>query len=634
VDNTTYNWTVTPGINIVSDASATDNSITVNFLGAPTLNVATGGIGTISVKSVSLSCESAASKLLALTAKLPTAPTALTMTSADSTPHFKGAAVIPATVPVSYTTVGLDSLLKITKVGPYMGTETVFTLIAPVAVTAASYLWTLPDGVNQLSGGTSNEITVNFAGVDPGTTSLPIVVQSAGGCGNSTNRTLSLLRALPTAPTALVLTNTSETILEDLTKITKVGPYTGTNIAFTLTATPFTTQGGTATSYAWVLPAGVVCTSPFTIGVTPLTGSTVIATVPTPWTITDYITTTTSTITVKFSGAETKTTGDLLLSVYALNGAGNSAARTLKLARALPTAPTKLVLTDEAIDLTSTVTTKAVTKVGAYTAKTTSLTLTATPFATQGAEATSFNWVLPAGVNVTAGATLSTDNGTTKTWTGTASVLTINLVGIGVGVLSIPLNVYAVNGAGTSAAARTLTVTSAVPTSPTITAGAATFSTCAGTTTTYTATFIPGATYTWGLPNGASGTSTTNSIVVDFTGVTIASAYAITCIATNGTGPSISKSLTIKKSTAACRLASEATAAEDFSVIVYPNPSSSEFTIESSSKGAMSVKVYDMQGRLVEKANTDKVGSRLSSGAYNVIVNQGANTKSVRVIKR
>ncbi|MCF8322502.1 MAG: T9SS type A sorting domain-containing protein, partial [Flavobacterium sp.] len=46
-----------------------------------------------------------------------------------------------------------------------------------------------------------------------------------------------------------------------------------------------------------------------------------------------------------------------------------------------------------------------------------------------------------------------------------------------------------------------------------------------------------------------------------------------------------------------------------------------------------SVKVYDMQGRLVEKANTDKVGSRLAAGAYNIIVNQGANTKSVRVIK-
>jgi hypothetical protein len=636
VGSNTYNWTTTAGINIVPDTSATDNSITVNFLGAPTSNVAIGGIGTISVKSVSLGCESAASKALALTAKVPTAPTALTMTSVDSTPHFN-LAVVPATIPATFNFVGLDALPKITKVGPYMGTNTVFTLTALAAPTAASYEWTL-NGATQLSGGTSNEITVNFAGVPAGIGTLPIVVKSVGGCGLSSARTLTLARAVPTAPTKLVLTNTSQANLSSLPAISKVGPYTNTNIEFTLTATPFTVQGATATSYAWVLPEGVVCTSPYAAGVTPLTGSTVIATVPTPWTITDYITTTTSTITVNFSGATG--TGSLALKVFAVNGTANSIARTLTVARALPTAPTKLVLTDDAIS-----TTTAVTKVGAYTAKTTSLTLTATPFTTQGAEATSFSWVLPAGVNVTAGVdaalliTPPATVGTTKTWTGTASVLTVNLGGIGAGVVSIPLSVYAVNGAGTSLLARTLTLTSAVPTAPAITAGTTTFSTCAGTTTTYTATAIPGATYTWGLPGGASivGEENENVIVVDFTGASIASAYAITCIATNGTGPSLLKSLTIKKSTAACRLAAEEVV-EDFSVTAYPNPSSSEFTIEASRKGATNVQVYDMVGRLIEKrqatSNTVQVGSRLASGVYNVIVKQGANTKTLRVIKK
>jgi hypothetical protein len=217
--------------------------------------------------------------------------------------------------------------------------------------------------------------------------------------------------------------------------------------------------------------------------------------------------------------------------------------------------------------------------------------------------------------------------------------LTVNLGGIGAGVVSIPLSVYAVNGAGTSLLARTLTLTSAVPTAPAITAGTTTFSTCAGTTTTYTATAIPGATYTWGLPGGASivGEENENVIVVDFTGASIASAYAITCIATNGTGPSLLKSLTIKKSTAACRLAAEEVV-EDFSVTAYPNPSSSEFTIEASRKGATNVQVYDMVGRLIEKrqatSNTVQVGSRLASGVYNEIVKQGANTKTLRVIKK
>ena len=165
MDNTTYNWTVTPGINIVSDASATDNSITVNFLGAPTLNVATGGIGTISVKSVSLGCESAASKALVLTAKVPTAPTSLIMTSTDETAHFKGITT-PAVVvegvtitPAVYGLVGLNTLTAgIKKVGPYMKTNTEFKLTAPEAPTAASYLWTL-NGATQLTGGNGRIIT-------------------------------------------------------------------------------------------------------------------------------------------------------------------------------------------------------------------------------------------------------------------------------------------------------------------------------------------------------------------------------------------------------------------------------------------------------------------------------------------
>ena len=620
-----YIWTA-PGTATIA-TGGTGSSVGISFFGASTT---AGAIGSVIVQSVNSNGCVSLPKALALTTTAPTAPTSLVMTSDDSTPLFKGAAVVPATTPVTFTTVGLNTLTTgITKVGPYMGTGTVFTLTALAAPTAASYEWTL-NGATQLSGGTSNEITVNFAGVPAGIGTLPIVVKSVGGCGLSSARTLTLARAVPTAPTKLVLTNTSQANLSSLPAISKVGPYTNTNIEFTLTATPFTVQGATATSYAWVLPEGVVCTSPSTAGVTPLTGITALV----PWTINDYITTTTSKITVEF-GVATKTTGDLLLSVYAVNGAGNSAARTLKLARALPTAPTKLVLTEG-------ISTTAITAVGAYTAKSIPLTLTATPFTTQGAEATSFSWVLPAGVSVTNGATLVSENEETgyNTWSGTASTLTINLAGIGVGVVSIPLNVYAVNGAGPSLLARTLTLKSAVPTAPAITAGATTFSTCAGTTTTYTATAIPGATYTWTIPDGATGTSTTNSIVVDFTTVTTAAAYTIKCIATNGTGPSLQKSLTIKKSTAACRLAPEGVSADDFSVIAYPNPFSNVFTldVQSSAKGATGVQVYDMAGRLIESrqvnSNSVEVGRNYASGIYNVKVNKGAQVKTLRVIKR
>jgi hypothetical protein len=79
----------------------------------------------------------------------------------------------------------------------------------------------------------------------------------------------------------------------------------------------------------------------------------------------------------------------------------------------------------------------------------------------------------------------------------------------------------------------------------------------------------------------------------------------------------------------------------DFSVIAYPNPSSNVFTIQvqSSSKGVKTgIQVYDTTGRLLENrdVNSDSItlGSNYPSGIYQVIVKQGANTKTVRVIKR
>ena len=623
-----YIWTAPLGATIEPDGAQA-------FISFEDVSTTPGLIGSVSVRIVDANGCTSLPKELKLTTKVPTAPTALTMTSADTTPLFAGiiTPANPSAAPPTAAVTGLVGLNSITagikKVGPYMGTSTVFTLTAPAAVTAGSYAWTLPTGVNQLSGGTSNVITVDFADVTPGTAALPIVVQSVGGCGSSTNRTLTLARAIPTAPTALVLTNTTETILSALTKISKVGPYTGTEIPFTLTATPFTTQGSEATSYAWILPAGVNCiteNSPTLVN----TGTVLVPV------MTAAIATEVSTIEVDFNGVEPGIT-PLSLKVFAVNGSGNSLTRTLALQRSLPTAPTKLLLTDDAIS-----TTAAVTKVGPYTGKATSLTLKATPFLTQGAEATSFSWVLPAGVSVINGATLISENEETgnNTWSGTSSTLTVNLVGIGTGITSIPLSVYAVNGAGTSTTVRTLTLTSVVPATPAIVGSTGTtFSKCV--TTTYTATLIPGATYNWTVPGNAPFTGGTgNVIVVDYsnTTLTIGLAVAVTCSATNGTGTSGVKSLTVKR-VAGCREASAAIA-DDFNVIAYPNPSSDVFTldVQSSDKGATGIQVYDMAGRLIEsrqaKSNSVEVGRNYASGIYNVKVNKGAQVKTLRVIKK
>jgi hypothetical protein len=485
-----YIWTAPEGASVTNDGAQANISF-------ENVSTTAGSIGSVTVKIVDANGCISLPKALALTTVLPKAPASITLTSADTATDFN----------VSGVPSSLSTLAKITKVGPYIGTSTVFTLTAPEATTAASYSWTLPNGVNQLTGGSSNQITIDFADVAPGITSLPIAVKSVAGCGNSTDKTLTLVRTLPSAPTKLVLTEGAST-----TAITKVGAYTGKPTELTLTATPILVQGATATSYAWVLPAGVVCTSDHTTGAI-VTGSTTTEGVTTPWTIDNAIATTSGTITIDFSGVNT-------------------------------------------------------------------------------------------------------------------------------GVLSFPLSVYAVNGSGNSKA-KTLTVTAAAPATPSIVGSggngtAVQFGTCS--TKTYTATLIPGATYNWTVPAGAVivGESDGNSIEVDYsaTSVAVNASSTVTCSASNGTGTSAVKSLSVKRVACTSTKLAKDSSTDDFNVIAYPNPSSSDFTIETTSKGAMSVKVYDLQGRLVEKANTDKVGSNLAKGIYNVIVNQGANTKTVRVIKK
>jgi hypothetical protein len=79
------------------------------------------------------------------------------------------------------------------------------------------------------------------------------------------------------------------------------------------------------------------------------------------------------------------------------------------------------------------------------------------------------------------------------------------------------------------------------------------------------------------------------------------------------------------------------------SVKTYPNPFSENFNIDltTSSVDKVGVAIYDMTGKLIEQreVNVDEVsglqiGDRFSSGVYNIIVTQGTEVKTLRVIKR
>ena len=116
-------------------------------------------------------------------------------------------------------------------------------------------------------------------------------------------------------------------------------------------------------------------------------------------------------------------------------------------------------------------------------------------------------------------------------------------------------------------------------------------------------------------------------------------------VMTSGTWSPLGDACEITSPAGAAKPATEMTneLAVEFKAVASPNPFVSDFGIDviTSSQDNVSVKVYDMLGRLVESQevkvsdlNTTKVGSRYPAGVYNVIVSQSGIVKTLRVIKR
>ena len=80
-----------------------------------------------------------------------------------------------------------------------------------------------------------------------------------------------------------------------------------------------------------------------------------------------------------------------------------------------------------------------------------------------------------------------------------------------------------------------------------------------------------------------------------------------------------------------------------FGVKAYPNPYTETFNLSltTASEEKVGIVVYDMTGRLIERREVrpsdmaeQKIGDRLPSGVYNIVVTQGEEVKTLRVIKR
>jgi hypothetical protein len=176
---------------------------------------------------------------------------------------------LPTEVVSAITGVGPAGSTSVAAIGPYVGTTSQFVYsVTPFVDTTLTYLWTVPLGVNIISGQGTSSLTVNFANVAFGTTavgSIQLQAVNASGC-KTLAKTLALTKALPAAPLAINMFDTNSGT--PTTAVTTYGKYMGSTTALTLTATPVVG----VSLYEWELPAGVNVSIP--AGTTPVTTTT------------------------------------------------------------------------------------------------------------------------------------------------------------------------------------------------------------------------------------------------------------------------------------------------------------------------------------------------------------------------
>ena len=112
---------------------------------------------------------------------------------------------------------------------------------------------------------------------------------------------------------------------------------------------------------------------------------------------------------------------------------------------------------------------------------------------------------------------------------------------------------------------------------------------------------------------------------------------------TNSCGASVNgTAVTLWYTNCLTKMADSAIASE-FNAVAYPNPYSENFNLSltTSSEDKVGIVVYDMTGRLIERREVrpsdvveQRIGDRYPSGVYNVVVTQGEEVKTLRVIKR
>jgi hypothetical protein len=336
-----------------------------------------------------------------------------------------------------------------------------------------------------------------------------------------------------------------------------------------------------------------------------------------------------------------------------------------------PAAPATFVLQDMAT-ATPTTPAPALTDITKYVNTQTELTLTAATSALAGY----YRWELSDGVNVTNNSAYNIGG---NFYESESNVITVNFYNVPhePEAFSLVLGVRAVNGIGGSVSTNTgtnalrtdklLTLTAVLPTVPGTVTGSLKICATTASSVTYTIATVAknaryydieaplGCTITvvdpifgsytsydnyFGMPAVANASFTVN-YPAGFIANTTTDVKTITIRSVNYVGPSSAKVLTLTNVGAVCtpapgRIAGEATTADKFSVVAYPNPATEGFRVKSSNGKSIGVQVYDMLGRSIEQRQLQsdtQIGSNYAKGIYNVIVSQGTELKTLRVIK-
>ena len=529
-NTTTTTYTFAP--NAGQCASTTTLTITVNpsasatVSASGTLNLCTGGSVTLSTPVVSgqtYAWRNNGTAISGATSNSYTASAAGSYTVTVTT-----AAGCPATSSASVVTMNSIPATPATLTGPTMiCTLTSGTYTAGAVTGAVSYTWTLPSGLT----GTSTTNSINVAINDANFSSGAVTVRANTAFCTSAARSLTIAK-VPATPATL---SGSPTVTCDITSGSYTcaastgatqynwtlpagfsGTSTTTSIATTINNTTFTSgnisvraSNTCGTSAARTLAVSKVPFTPATITGPTLTCGLTSATYTAStgsnvssytWTLPAGITgtSTTNTITVSINNTVFASGS---ISVKANNSCGSSAAKTLALSRT-PSSPTAITGPTQLCGLT-----------------------TATYTCTAMTGATSYNWVLPAGL------------------TGTSTTNSITVAVNPSLFTSGSVSVQAVNSCGSSAA-KTLALTKVLAASATLSGPAFI---CGLTTATYTATAVTGATsYNWVLPAGLTGTSTTNTITVTVNPANYTSG-SVSVAAVNACGTGTSKTLALSK---------------------------------------------------------------------------------------